>query len=66
MNGEHVLTLKNVEVKYSIGELIAQGVTVQSIRVEQPFILARHGRNGWNLASLIKRQTQEADRQGPP
>ncbi len=65
VNGEHVLTLKNVEVKYSIGELIAQGVTVQSIRLEQPFILARHDKNGWNLASLVKRQTQEADRQGP-
>jgi autotransporter translocation and assembly factor TamB len=65
VNGEHILTLKNVEVKYSINELIAQGVTVSHIRLEQPFVLLRHDRDGWNLARLVKRQEQEANRQGP-
>src|SRR5678816_2246840 len=65
VNGEHIMTLKNVEVKYSIGELVSQGVTVRQIKLEQPFVLLRHDRNGWNIASLVKRQKQEADRQGP-
>jgi len=65
VNGEHIITLKNVEVKYSIGELVSKGVTVRGIRLERPFLLLRHDRNGWNLASLVKRQQQEADRQGP-
>ncbi len=66
VDGEHVITLKQVEIKYSIGELVSQGMTtVQSIRVEQPFVLVRHDKSGWNLARLVKRQAQEADRQGP-
>ena len=34
VNGEHVLTLKRVEVKYSIGELVSKGITVREIRVD--------------------------------
>jgi autotransporter translocation and assembly factor TamB len=66
VNGEHVMTLKQVEVRYSIGELVSQGMTtVQSIRLEQPFVLVRHDASGWNLARLVKREAREADRQGP-
>jgi autotransporter translocation and assembly factor TamB len=65
VNGEHILTLKQVEVKYSVAELISQGVTVQQIRLNQPFVLLRHDASGWNLARLVKRQAQEANRQGP-
>ena len=38
-------------MKYSIGELVSQGVTVREIRLEQPFVLLRHDASGWNLAS---------------
>lgn len=65
VNGEHILTLKQVEVKYSVAELVSQGVTIQQIRLNQPFVLLRHDANGWNLARLVKRQEQEANRQGP-
>jgi hypothetical protein len=65
VNGEHILTLKKVEVKYSIAELVSQGVTIKQIRVDQPFILARRDAGGWNLRRLVKRQEQEANRQGP-
>ena len=65
VNGEHVITLKKVEIKYSIGQLTSQGMTVQAIRLEQPFVLVRHDANGWNLARLVKKQQQEADRKGP-
>src|SRR3954463_2191 len=65
VNGEHVVTLKKVEVKYSIAELVSQGVTVQQIVLQQPYVLLRHDARGWNVASLIKRQQREADRQGP-
>src|SRR4051812_8351431 len=56
VNGEHVVTLKHVEITYSIGELVAQGITVREIRLEQPFVLARHDARGWNLAGLVKRE----------
>ena len=65
VNGEHVITLKQVEIKYSVSELVSQGVTVQQIVVRQPYVLLRHNAKGWNVASLVKRQAQEADRQGP-
>src|SRR4051812_37064401 len=65
VNGEHVVTLKQVELKYSIGELVSKGLTVRQIVLTQPYVLLRHDANGWNVANLVKRQEQEADRQGP-
>ena len=65
MNGERVITLKKLEVKYRIGDLIANGRTVQQIRLEQPFVLLRHTTQGWNVANLAKSQAQEANRTGP-
>ena len=65
VNGERIVTLKQLEIKYSIAELISQGITVRQIRLEQPYVRLRHDASGWNIASVIKRQAQEADRQGP-
>src|SRR5688500_11108447 len=64
-NGERVMTLKNVEIKYSIAELVSQGVTIRQIRLDEPYVLARRDANGWNLAKMMKKQAQEADRKGP-
>jgi autotransporter translocation and assembly factor TamB len=65
VNGERVVALKRLEVKYSIAELVSSGITVRQIRLEQPFILLRRDESGWNVASLVKREQQEANRQGP-
>ncbi|MGH9408918.1 MAG: AsmA family protein, partial [Vicinamibacterales bacterium] len=65
MGGEQVVAIKQIEIKYSIGELIASGMTVREIRLDQPFVLLRHTAAGWNLAQLVKRQQQEANRTGP-
>jgi uncharacterized protein involved in outer membrane biogenesis len=65
VNGEHIVTIKHLEVKYSIAELISNGITVRQIRREQPFVQLRHDASGWNASNLVKRQQQEADRQGP-
>jgi autotransporter translocation and assembly factor TamB len=65
LNGEPIVRLKRVEVKYSLAELISSGITVRQIRLEQPFVLLRHDASGWNVSNLIKRQQQEANRQGP-
>jgi autotransporter translocation and assembly factor TamB len=65
VNGEHVMTLKQVEIKYSISELLAKGITVRQIVLREPYVLLRRDASGWNVAHLIRRQQQEADRQGP-
>lgn len=64
-NGERVITLKNVEIKYSIAELVSQGTTIRQIRLDEPYIFARREAGGWNLAKIMKKQAQEADRKGP-
>jgi uncharacterized protein involved in outer membrane biogenesis len=64
-NGERVMTLKNVEVKYSIAELVSKGITIQQIRLDEPYVLARRDGGGWNLAKMMKKQEREADRKGP-
>src|SRR6185503_10272172 len=65
VNGEHVITLRQVEIKYSLSQLVSQGVTVEQIVVQQPYVLLRHDAKAWNVRTLVKRQEQEADRQGP-
>jgi autotransporter translocation and assembly factor TamB len=65
VNGERVVTLDRLEVKYSVAELISKGITVREIRLESPFVLLRHDKNGWNVANLVKKQEQEAEREGP-
>src|SRR6188472_729265 len=50
VNGERVVTLKQVELKYSIGELVSQGLTVRQIVLNQPYVLLRHDQSGWNVA----------------
>ena len=65
VNGERVVTLKHLEIKYSISELVSKGMTVRQIRLEEPFVLLRRDKGGWNVARLVKRQQQEANRQGP-
>jgi autotransporter translocation and assembly factor TamB len=65
VNGEHIVTLKRLEIKYSIAELVSQGMTVRQIRLDEPFVLLRHDAAGWNVSRLVKRQQQEANRQGP-
>ncbi len=65
VNGERVINLDRLEVKYSVAELISKGITVREIRLESPFVLLRHDRSGWNLAHLVKKQEEEAERKGP-
>ena len=62
-NGERIITLKQVEIKYSLAELVSQGVTIQQIRVDQPFVLARRDAGGWNLAQA--REAAGAGGQSP-
>src|SRR3954464_3292200 len=49
VNGEHVVTLKQVEIKYSISELVSQGMTVRQIVLHQPHVLLPHDAKGGNV-----------------
>src|SRR6476660_5020906 len=65
VSGERVVAVKGVELDYSLFSLISKGLDVQQIRIDQPVLMLEHDENGWNVARLVKRQQQEADRQGP-
>jgi autotransporter translocation and assembly factor TamB len=65
VNGEHIVSVKQIDLAYSLPELLSKGIVIPTIRLDEPFVVARHDANGWNLAGLVKRQQQEADREGP-
>src|SRR5262245_22582333 len=59
VNGEHVVTLKQVVVKYDVAQVVSQSVTVDQIVVHQPYVrLRRDAQGSWNVRSLIKRQSR--------
>ena len=65
VSGERIVTVRRLEVKYSIAELISSGITIRQIRLEKPFVLLRRDASGWNVSKLVRRQQQEANRIGP-
>ena len=65
VSGDRVLSVKGLELDYSVFQIARSGLTLRAIKLDQPSLLVRRDANGWNLANLVKKQRQEADRQGP-
>jgi autotransporter translocation and assembly factor TamB len=65
VSGDRVVAVKGVELDYNVFSLLSQGLTLQQIKIDQPVLHVARDGDGWNLARLVKRQEQEADRQGP-
>jgi hypothetical protein len=66
MAGERVVSVKDLELDYSVVDFISRGLVLDDIRITEPrLVLRQNGDGSWNLAALIKQQEQEADREGP-
>src|SRR6185503_1168602 len=65
MDGQEVVSVQDIGLDYSIFELISRGMSVDDIRLNRPVLYLRRDGEGWSIANLIKKQQQEADRQGP-
>ena len=65
VSGERVVAAKNIEVDYSIFEIISKGVVLNQIKLVAPQLKLERDANGWNVARLVKKQRKEADREGP-
>ena len=66
VSGERVVSVKDLQVDYSIFDFVSRGLVVDDIRITEPRLVLRRGPDGqWNLASLVKQEEQEADREGP-
>src|SRR3954471_4218231 len=65
MDGSQVVAVKDLGLDYNVFELITKGLSVDNIRLDQPVIYLRREGDTWSLSRLVKKQEQEADRQGP-
>ena len=65
MNGSEVVAVKDLGVDYNVFQLIAKGLSIDDVRLNHPTIYLRRDGDTWSLAKLVKKQAQEADRQGP-
>lgn len=64
-DGETVVSVQDVGVRYNVFQLISKGLSIDEIRLTGPVITLRKEGDTWNLARLIKDQAEEADREGP-
>src|SRR5215218_595858 len=65
MDGSQVVAVKDLTLDYNLFELISKGISVDSIRLNQPVLYLRREGDAWSVSRLIKKQSEEADRRGP-
>ena len=65
MNGSQVVAVKDLGLNYNVFEFISKGLSVDEIRLDKPVIYLRREGDTWELSRLVKKQAQEAERQGP-
>jgi len=65
INGAPVLSIKNVGLRYNALELVGKGVTIQSIRIQQPVVYMKRDGDAWSIGRLIKKEREEVNRRGP-
>src|SRR5262249_33965303 len=65
MNGSQVVAVKDLGLNYNVFEFISKGLSVDEIRLDKPVIYLRREGDAWELSRLVKKQAQEADREGP-
>src|SRR5438094_389200 len=65
-NGRTIISIDDIELRYSIRELFDKGTSIREIRLARPHVAAEKEADGrWNLGALIKRSTRVAQRSGP-
>ena len=64
--GQTIVSVDDVELSYSIRELVESGVVIRAIRLVRPKVVAARQQDGrWNLAALLRREVQQRERSGP-
>ena len=65
VSGQRVVAVKALQVDYSVFQILSSGIIIDEIKLVSPTIVVERDASGWNLARLVKKQAEEADRQGP-
>jgi autotransporter translocation and assembly factor TamB len=65
MDGSEVVAVKDLGIDYNVFSMLSRGLSVDDIRLNQPVLYLRRDGDAWSITRLIKKQTAEADREGP-
>ena len=65
MDGTEVVAIEDLGVDYNVFEMIARGMSIEDLRLNRPTVYLKREGDAWSIARLIKKQEQEADREGP-
>jgi autotransporter translocation and assembly factor TamB len=65
VSGQRVVSVKGLQVDYSVFQLLSTGIVVDDIKLIAPSIHVERDARGWNLGRLVKEREQEANRKGP-
>src|SRR5215831_8102486 len=65
IDGQPVVAVKDLGLKYDVFEWISHGLSVDEIRLDKPVIYLKRDGDTWQLSRLVKKQRTEADRRGP-
>src|SRR5436190_1408260 len=65
VSGQRVVAVKALQVDYSVFQILSSGIVIDDIKLVAPNIVLERDASGWNLARLVKKQAEEADRKGP-
>src|SRR6266550_7721972 len=60
MDGSQVVAVRDLGLDYSVFELISRGLSLDSIRLNEPVVYLRRDGDTWSISRLIKKQAQEA------
>jgi autotransporter translocation and assembly factor TamB len=65
LDGSEVVAVENLGLDYNVFQLITRGLSIDSLRLTHPVVYLRRDGDSWSIARLLKKQEQEADREGP-
>src|SRR3954468_10336355 len=65
LDGSQVVAVEDLGLDYNVFTLITKGLSVDDIRLNKPVLYLRREGDSWSIARLVKKQEQEADREGP-
>jgi hypothetical protein len=65
LDGEPVVSVADLGLDYNVFQMISGGLSLHEIRVNRPVVYLRREGGGWTISRILKKQEQEADREGP-
>jgi autotransporter translocation and assembly factor TamB len=65
LQGQSVVSVKDIGLNYNVLDFLGGGVVLDSIRLNRPLVRLEKNGEGWNLGRLLKEQEKEAEREGP-